>query len=143
MVAVDISQEMLEKASSFASTHQLNNIQFIHQEAAEALQPPLVANCIVMNMVLHHVPSPAELFIKASEILAPGGSLLISDLCAHNQSWVQQACGDLWLGFTEDEVDDWVKQTDLEPQESLYLGLRNGFQLQVRHFTKPVSIATS
>lgn len=143
VVAVDISQEMLEKASLFASNHQLSNIQFIHQEAAEALAPPMVANCIVMNMVLHHVPSPAELFIKTSEVLAPGGSLLISDLCAHDQSWVQQACGDMWLGFTEDDVNGWLQQTDLKPQESLYLGLRNGFQLQVRHFTKPTSITTS
>ncbi|WP_163831313.1 ArsR/SmtB family transcription factor [Spartinivicinus ruber] len=143
VIAVDISQEMLEKAKLFAADQQLNNIQFIHQEAVEALVTPLTANCIVMNMVLHHVPSPAELFIKASEVLIPGGSLLISDLCAHDQSWVQQACGDMWLGFTEEEVNGWVQQTDLEPKESLYLGLRNGFQLQVRHFTKPETIMTS
>ncbi|MCX4027342.1 metalloregulator ArsR/SmtB family transcription factor [Endozoicomonas sp. SM1973] len=143
VIAVDISQEMLEKAKLFADEQQLNNIQFIHQEAVEALATPLTANCIVMNMVLHHVPSPTELFIKASEVLIPGGSLLISDLCAHDQSWVQQACGDMWLGFAEDEVNGWVQQTDLEPQESLYLGLRNGFQLQVRHFIKPASNITN
>ncbi|MDE1463633.1 ArsR/SmtB family transcription factor [Spartinivicinus poritis] len=143
VIAVDISQEMLEKAKLFAADQQLNNIQFIHQEAVDALATPLTANCIVMNMVLHHVPSPAELFIKASEVLIPGGSLLISDLCAHDQSWVQQACGDMWLGFAEDEVNGWVQQTDLEPQESLYLGLRNGFQLQVRHFIKPASNITN
>ncbi|NGE35891.1 ArsR family transcriptional regulator, partial [Klebsiella pneumoniae] len=33
----------------------------------------------------------------------------------------------------------WADAAGLAPGESLYIGLRNGFQIQVRHFAKPDS----
>ncbi|HYQ38667.1 MAG TPA: ArsR family transcriptional regulator, partial [Pseudomonas sp.] len=51
------------------------------------------------------------------------------------------ACGDVWLGFEQDELARWAEQAGLESGESLYLGLRNGFQIQVRHFASPEAAA--
>jgi hypothetical protein len=67
----------------------------------------------------------------------PGGSLLITELCSHNQRWAREACGDLWLGFEQDDLARWAAAAGLDNGESLYVGLRNGFQIQVRHFAKP------
>ena len=77
-----------------------------------------------------------RMWVMAS-LLQPGGSLLVTELCSHNQSWAREACGDLWLGFEQDDLARWATAAGLVPGESLYVGLRNGFQIQVRHFQRP------
>ena len=88
-------------------------------------------------MVLHHFAAPAEALRQLAERLQPGGSLLVTELCSHDQSWAREACGDLWLGFEQDDLARWAIAAGLVPGESLYVGLRNGFQIQVRHFQRP------
>ena len=97
----------------------------------------LQADCVVLNMVLHHFAAPAEALKHMANLLQPGGSLLVTELCSHNQSWAREACGDLWLGFEQDDLARWATAAGLVPGESLYVGLRNGFQIQVRHFQRP------
>ena len=91
---------------------------------------------IVCNMVLHHVPSPADIFIDSGKLLQVGGSMVVTDLCRHDQGWAKENCGDLWLGFEPDDLTRWANAAGLEDSESLYLGLRNGFQIQIRRFEK-------
>ena len=93
-------------------------------------------------MVLHHFAEPADALCQLARLLKPGGSLLITELCRHDQDWAKQACGDLWLGFDQDELALWANAAGLIPSESLYLGLKNGFQIQLRHFAKPDSRST-
>ena len=88
-------------------------------------------------MVLHHVPSPADVFNDSAQLLKKGGTLVITDLCRHNQTWAKDSCGDLWLGFEPEDLTRWAVAAGLEESESLYLGLRNGFEIQVRRFNKP------
>jgi len=91
----------------------------------------------VINMVLHHVPSPAQIFDDVSHLLKTGGCLLVADLCHHNQQWAKEACGDVWLGFEPDDFSHWAQQAGLQTGQSQYIALRNGFQIQVRQFFKP------
>ncbi|NLJ12208.1 MAG: class I SAM-dependent methyltransferase, partial [Gammaproteobacteria bacterium] len=100
------------------------------------------ADCVVVNMVLHHFAAPADALCLLARLVKPGGSLLITELCRHDQDWAKQACGDLWLGFDQDELAQWADAAGLIPSESLYLGLKNGFQIQLRHFAKPDSRST-
>ena len=65
---------------------------------------------------------------------AERGFLLIIDLSSHNQDWVRENCGDLWLGFDSADLDDWAENYQLLRTQSLYLGLRNGFQIQMGLF---------
>ena len=87
-------------------------------------------------MVLHHVPSPADIFLDASALMNNGGCLVISDLCSHDQDWAKENCGDLWLGFEPEELTAWATDAGLSAGEQLFIGLRNGFQIQVREFWK-------
>jgi ArsR family transcriptional regulator len=88
-------------------------------------------------MVLHHVATPSVIFAWVSRLLKPGGSMLVSELSSHDQDWVRESCGDLWLGFSVDDLSGWAQDASLSIGESQYLGLRNGFQIQVRRFFKP------
>ncbi|RRJ82727.1 metalloregulator ArsR/SmtB family transcription factor [Aestuariirhabdus litorea] len=135
--AIDNAHPMLEKSRAFARQQQLDNVHFIQGTTADGLARELRADAIVINMVLHHVPSPEEMIEQAASLLNPGGRLVITDLCSHDQSWVRDACGDLWLGFEPDEFSDWAQRAGLVAGNSLFLGQRNGFQVQVRRFDKP------
>ena len=87
-------------------------------------------------MVLHHVSSPAELFQDLRGSLQPGGTLIITELCHHNQEWAQQSCGDVWLGFEPEELDEWAVAAGFTTGRSVYLAQRNGFRVQVRQFIR-------
>ena len=39
--------------------------------------------------------------------------------------------------FDQEDLNTWAADAGLEPGANLYIGLRNGFQLQVQQFTKP------
>lgn len=134
VVALDISEEMLDKAQQYCHEREINNVDFLLGDTQTALAESLCADRIVCNMVLHHVPSPADVFNDSAKLLTNGGSLIVTDLCRHDQSWAVENCGDLWLGFEPDELSQWALTAGFEDKESLYLGLRNGFQVQVRRF---------
>ncbi|MCL6414124.1 metalloregulator ArsR/SmtB family transcription factor [Aestuariirhabdus sp. Z084] len=138
--AIDNARPMLDQAQAFAQQANLNNIEFILGTTADALKGNLRVDAIVINMVLHHVASPAELIEDAATLLKPGGRLVITDLCSHDQNWVREACGDLWLGFEPEEFTGWAQRAGLVAGDSLYQGQRNGFQLQVRRFNKPAPL---
>lgn len=115
VLALDNSAAMLELARQRCTEESLHNVQL---QLADALQDDYpAADCLVLNMVLHHFAVPAEALKQLAQRVKPGGSLLITELCSHNQSWASAA--------------------GLNTCESLYVGLRNGFQIQVRHFAKP------
>ncbi|MGN7742211.1 ArsR/SmtB family transcription factor [Pseudomonas sp. 22526] len=135
VTALDNSPAMLELARQVCERETLANVSL---QLADALNgASLAADCVVLNMVLHHFAAPADALKRLAGLLQPGGSLLVTELCSHNQSWAREACGDLWLGFDQDDLARWATAAGLVPGESLYVGLRNGFQIQVRHFQRP------
>lgn len=137
VVALDNAQTLLDKARGFAAAKNLRNIEFIHGDTRSLEQHRVLADCIVMNMVLHHTPSPADIFADLSKVLTPGGALLITDLCRHEQIWAREACGDLWQGFEPQDFTRWAQAAGLDEGQSVYFALRNGFQIQLRQFFKP------
>lgn len=57
-----------------------------------------------MNLVLHHLPAPAEVFPEILRILKPGGTLFIADLKRHNDEDMRIRYGDQWLGFEPEDL---------------------------------------
>lgn len=134
--ALDNSPSMLERAREFARGRGLANVRFLLGESQLAVQQGLAVDCVVINMVLHHTPSPGDIFYDASAVLRPGGSLVVTDLCRHDQHWASESCGDLWLGFEPQDFSEWAGEAGLQEGQSSYFALRNGFQIQIRHFYK-------
>lgn len=139
VIALDNAANMLDKARAFATENKLRNIEFIHGDTQSLPAHKVLADCIVVNMVLHHTPSPADIFQDLSNALAPGGALLICDLCRHEQAWAREACGDLWQGFEPQDFSRWAQAAKLDEGQSVYFALRNGFQIQLRQFFKPLN----
>lgn len=139
VVALDSSAEMLKKSRDYSQSHNLRSMEFIHGDTHVLAEKKVLADCIVVNMVLHHTPSPADIFQDLSKVLAPGGALLICDLCRHEQAWAREACGDLWQGFEPHDFSRWAAAANLNEGQSVYFALRNGFQIQLRQFFKPAN----
>ncbi|KJH79454.1 MULTISPECIES: ArsR/SmtB family transcription factor [Pseudomonadaceae] len=139
VVAVDNSPAMLELARARCEQDALDNVEL---KLADALQDECPsADCVVLNMVLHHLAAPGEALKQLARLVNVGGSLLLTELCSHNQSWAREACGDLWLGFEQDDLARWADAAGLTPGESLYIGLKNGFQIQARYFSRPTPVS--
>ena len=134
VVALDIEAAMLEQARARAAEAELSNIEFVHGDTKNSALDNLQADCVVINMVLHHTPEPGHILEDVAGHLAPDGVVLVTDLCRHDQGWAREICGDLWLGFDPAELTAWAGAAGLQDIASVYLAQRNGFQVQVRLF---------
>lgn len=140
VTALDNSPTMLDLARQVCLREGLANVNL---QLADALSATDVeADCVVLNMVLHHFSEPADALRRLATRVKAGGSLLVTELCSHDQGWAREACGDLWLGFDQEVLAGWAMAAGLTPGDSLYVGLRNGFQIQVRHFERPAGDIT-
>jgi ubiquinone/menaquinone biosynthesis C-methylase UbiE len=134
VLALDIEAAMLDQARAKATAEGLKNIEFIQGDTSTNRLDKLQADCVVINMVLHHTPDPGQVLKDAAGCLAPGGVVLVTDLCHHDQGWARENCGDLWLGFDPAKLTEWAAEAGLDDIASVFLAQRNGFQVQVRLF---------
>ncbi|GAB5453134.1 MAG: metalloregulator ArsR/SmtB family transcription factor [Halioglobus sp.] len=134
VVALDNAPGMLEQAQARAVDAGLDNIEFIGGDTRHKRLKTLQADCAVLNMVLHHTPDPGAVIADVAATLQPGGVVLVTDLCNHDQGWARENCGDLWLGFDPQALGQWAAAAGLLDIASTYLAQRNGFQIQVRLF---------
>jgi ArsR family transcriptional regulator len=132
--ALDNSEEMLHAAQH--NTRQIPNIDYHLGEPKTLIEQRGTFAAAVVNMVLHHVAEPAALVHDTALLLRPGGDLIISDLCPHDQAWAREHCGDLWLGFSPEDLRSWATAAGLEHCAELFFAQRNGFQIQVQHFKR-------
>lgn len=135
VVAIDSSHNMLAKTKSQLSKQQYAQVEFIESELSE-LNKEAHFDLVCMNMVLHHMASPKQAFDFVAKTLKLKGVFFMADLCEHNQEWAKELCGDVWLGFSADELSRMAEEAGFEKGLSSFIGLKNGFQIQLRTFLK-------
>lgn len=136
VIALDNAPEMLRRAETTALQAGLDNVRFILGDTGAEELAGLQADCAVLNMVLHHTPDPGAVLHDVAGCLVTGGVLIVTDLCGHDQAWARDNCGDLWLGFDPEQLTDWCHGAGLADIASVFLAQRNGFQIQVRLFSR-------
>ena len=136
LVGYDSAPAMLEAARNQLAAHGVENVALECGEWPGVAPDEAAADALVLNMVLHHMPAPADSLRAAARRLKVGGVMLVTELCEHDQHWAHESCGDLWLGFDEQELLAWAARAGLESLECQYLAQRNGFQVQVRTFVR-------
>ena len=133
---LDNSKDMLGRSEQALTEATISNVDLILGDTRVASKQNMSSDLIIFDMVLHHISSPAKVFKDCASLLNPGGFLLLVELSPHDQDWVRETCGDLWLGFEESELEHWASSAGLASGQSLFLGLRNGFQIQIRVFSR-------
>jgi ArsR family transcriptional regulator len=134
VLALDNSPEMLAQAATRVAAAGLANVELMLGDTRHPRLDGLAADCIVVNMVLHHTAAPPQILADLARALSPTGTLLVTDLCRHDQAWAQSSCGDLWLGFEPGELRQWAAAAGLYSIGSELLAQRNGFQIQIHLF---------
>lgn len=137
VVALDSSSAMLALAKAAPANCKLANVEWLNGDTQTLRASAAAADCQVINMVLHHVSSPQQIFDDCFAVAAEDGLLIITDLCEHDQTWAQEACGDLWLGLSSDDILQWAENAGWQRRDSSYFAQRNGFTIQLHCFYKP------
>jgi DNA-binding transcriptional ArsR family regulator len=74
----------------------------------DLVDPPIEPHEVdvwLLSQVLHLVAEPARALRAAASRLEPGGTVVVLDLLAHTESWVQARLGHQHMGFTEKDLN--------------------------------------
>lgn len=96
------------------------------------------ADFACINLVLHHLSSPAAALREIRRILRPGGRLLATDFDRHGNEHMREAYGDRWLGFDESALRGLMAEAGLEPLETRRHAVENGLFLLLISARNPI-----
>ena len=117
VIGVDNSARMLEAAESKLEAAGVTGVELRRGEAHRLpLEDGEVDGCFA-HMVLHYLPSPADAVREMARAVKPGGTIVVVDFVRHEQEWMRQELGVVWLGFTPDEIDAWFTGAGLSAPE--------------------------
>jgi ArsR family transcriptional regulator len=110
VIAVDNSEKMVAYGSELARNHGVHNLEY---RLGELENPPIDAESVDLaffSQALHHAIHPQKAVEAAWRILKPGGRIVILDLRKHNFEQARELYADIWLGFSEVELSDFLSR---------------------------------
>lgn len=107
VTGVDNSEEQIRLALS-AQSDSPARPRFVLAPMEHTGLPDASFDLAVISQALHHASDPAATIREAHRLLAPGGRVLVLDLLAHEEDWMRSKFGDFWLGFSEDDLKEWL-----------------------------------
>jgi ubiquinone/menaquinone biosynthesis C-methylase UbiE len=105
VIGVDASRNMLEVARSNLARLGISNVEL---GAGDLASLPMADNSVdaaVANMVLHRAEDPAAMVREMARVTRPGGWVAITDEVEHPYEWMRTEHADVWLGFSEAQVE--------------------------------------
>jgi ArsR family transcriptional regulator len=109
IAAVDSSETMLEQAKKRMKGYP--DINFYLSDILEVKLENNWADACFVNMVLHHIAKPSEVFSYLKPLIKPDGFLIITDFIKHSDENMRNKYGDLWLGFENNELITWIEKS--------------------------------
>lgn len=107
VIGVDASASMLERARI-----RLEGIRGIELRPGDLEALPIAAgelDAAIISLVLHHSPDPRLAVAEAHRALTAGGRLLVIDFAPHNETEYRERMGHVWLGFSEEQIREWME----------------------------------
>lgn len=110
VIAVDNSEKMVEFGAGLARKHGVRNLQY-RKGDLESL--PIDAGAVdlaLFSQSLHHAQHPQRAVDEAYRILKAGGRIAVLDLARHHFEEARELYADVWLGFTEMELETFLRK---------------------------------
>ena len=109
VIAIDNSEKMVEFGSELAKKHGIRNLEYRLGELENVPIRSATVDVAFLSQALHHARHPERALAEAWRILKPGGQIAILDLNRHHFEEAREIYADLWLGFTELEIERYLK----------------------------------
>jgi ubiquinone/menaquinone biosynthesis C-methylase UbiE/DNA-binding HxlR family transcriptional regulator len=117
VIAVDNSEKMIEFASGVARDNGFENLEF---RLGNIEEPPIddaSVDLAFFSQALHHAEKPERAIHSAFRILRPGGRVVILDLLKHSVEEARELYADVWMGFSEAEISEFLDSAGFENAE--------------------------
>ena len=118
VLGLDISHDMLGYARMKLERAGLVNAQARQGDLYNVPLADASADAVILHQVLHFLDDPAAAIAEASRLLAPGGRLLVVDFAPHELEFLREQSAHRRLGFAQDQIKRWLKESGLEIERS-------------------------
>ena len=108
VIAIDNSEKMVEFGSELVKKHGIDNLEYRLGELENVPIRTGTVDLAFLSQALHHARHPERAVAEAWRILKPGGRVAILDLNRHHFEEARELYADLWLGFTELEIEKFL-----------------------------------
>jgi ubiquinone/menaquinone biosynthesis C-methylase UbiE/DNA-binding transcriptional ArsR family regulator len=118
VIAIDNSEKMVEFGSELARKHNIANLEYRLGDLEDVPIRGGTVDLAFLSQALHHASHPERAIAEARRILKPGGRIAVLDLNRHHFEEAREMYADLWLGFTELEIEHYLKNAGFKDVET-------------------------
>jgi len=134
-VGFDINANMLTIARARLDHPDRLHCQVRQGDCADVPLEDGAAGVVIVHQVLHFLDDPARAVGEAARVLAPSGRVLITDFLPHEVEALRDEHAHRRLGFSDDEVIEWLNEADIAHVEVRHLQPRRDGDLVVGIWT--------
>ena len=109
VTCVDNSPKMVEFGRELAKKNGFSNLDYQLGDIEEVPLKDESVDLALLSQALHHAQHPETAVQEAFRILQPGGELIIVDLLEHQFEKARELYADIWLGFSENTLYQFLK----------------------------------
>lgn len=113
VIGIDSSEKMLAACRQRVAENELTNVELVLGNAEVLPLGDASCDTALCSMLLHHLGDPGRGVAEMARIVKPGGRVIIGDLVKHDFDWTREIMADVWLGFTEPQIRDWLAAAGL------------------------------
>lgn len=117
VIAIDNAPRMVEFGASLARQHGFANLEYRLGDIEEPPVEDASADLAIFSQALHHAQRPQRAIEAAWRLLRPGGRLLVLDLLRHDFEQARELYADVWLGFSEVEMEEFLQRAGFQERE--------------------------